>query len=70
MSCYECKNFSQFINPRVLKENGNEYTIFGQCFKQMKNTGYPVYVPNGSCKDIKKKSEKKELIGQLEMSLE
>lgn len=55
MSCYSCKHFSELKKPRVQKDKDkNEYTIYGYCFKKNfekpYNDGYPVYLPEGTCK--------------------
>ena len=58
MSCNNCKLFSPLKEPRDLKVAGIKYVgnmIYGYCFKQKPmggNThGYPVYIPDGECKD-------------------
>lgn len=65
MSCYECKNYSELKEPRTQNGKDNtEYTIYGYCFKKIFksvfNTGYPVYLPDGSCKKFVRKANKKE----------
>ena len=55
MSCKSCKNYSELKEPRIQKnKDGAEYTIAGYCFKKSHqadyNKGYPVFIPEGTCK--------------------
>ncbi len=52
MNCFSCKSFSALINPRDV----GGATIYGYCFKKklyqsIDHKGYPVYIPEGCCKD-------------------
>lgn len=49
MNCNDCQNYSPLEKPRVFKQG---YTIYGYCFKDpgFNDKGYPVYIPEGSCK--------------------
>jgi len=53
MNCFSCKSYSALINPRDVGGT----TIYGYCFKKSKlyqsidHKGYPVYIPEGHCKD-------------------
>lgn len=49
MNCNDCKNYSPLDKPRGFNEG---YTIYGYCFKDQgfNDKGYPVYIPEGSCK--------------------
>lgn len=58
-SCYSCKYFSEFKEPR---EWGDGAVIYGYCFKSgdknysgNMSKGYAVFVPeSGACKDYKR----------------
>lgn len=52
MNCKNCKSYSPLVSPR---EMGEGIMIYGYCFKKVgfKNTGYPVYIPDGKCKSHK-----------------
>ena len=75
MSCYTCKNFSAFKEPRQF----DGYAIYGKCFK--KNNlfaeqypgGYNVYIPEGTCKsyiwDLTKPKEVPMTEGQIKMDV-
>lgn len=66
MSCKNCKNYSSLEKPRKIDEY---ITIHGYCFKKkigLKNTGYPVYLPEGKCKEhIPLYSNKRTIEGQM-----
>ena len=51
--CNDCKFYSELKEPRQADEHNS---IYGYCFKDQYNMGkgYPVYVPGGTCKDMKK----------------
>lgn len=59
MACNQCKFYSEFTEPRDLSIAGEKYAnavCYGMCYKQ-KNAfgnfqGYPVYIPEGNCKDF------------------
>ena len=73
MSCYSCKNFSEFKEPRQF----DDYTVYGKCFKKNEHFqeqypgGYNVYIPDGVCdsykRDPSKPKEKPRLEGQIGM---
>ena len=53
-NCYDCEHFSELKEPRKLDGGGE---IFGYCFKSgtkpsspNMGKGFPVYLPEGSCK--------------------
>ena len=52
--CNDCKFYSELKEPRKVDEQN---FIYGYCFKSQYNMGkgYPVYVPGGACKDMKKR---------------
>jgi len=75
MSCYTCKNFSAFREPRQF----DGYEIYGKCFKKNElfaeqyPQGLNVYVPGGTCKcykrDMTKPKEVQQVEGQLRMEV-
>jgi len=76
MSCYTCKNFSAFKEPRQF----DGYAIYGKCFKKNEHfaeqypQGLNVYVPEGaSCKhykrDLSKPKEVPPVEGQIRMEV-
>lgn len=56
MSCYTCKNFSAFKEPRQF----DGYAVYGKCFKRNElfaeqyPQGLNVYIPDGTCKSYKR----------------
>ena len=54
--CYACVHFSLLVEPMRYDETT---FIHGYCFKNLSNqrNGYPVYLPNGYCKERKVKIE-------------
>lgn len=50
MNCKNCQKYSPLVTPRELNE---DVTIYGYCFQRagFTNTGYPVYIPEGKCKN-------------------
>lgn len=61
-NCYACKHFSELKEPR----EGEGFAIYGYCFKFgnkvssiNEGKGYPVYIPEGKCKDYKRKKGNK-----------
>ena len=75
MSCDNCKLYSPLKEPRDMKIAGSRYAgcmIYGYCFKQTlmagNTQGYPVYIPDGVCKDQKpKRKPVKETCNQLSL---
>lgn len=75
MSCYSCKNFSEFKEPRQF----DGYAIYGKCFKrnELFAEQYPgglnVYVPGGKCdyykRDMTKPKETPQAEGQIKMEV-
>ena len=69
MSCYTCKNFSEFVEAR--KFDG--YSIHGCCFKKSKTAseqyphGYPVYIPGSECAEYKRDPSKQEPYEERQM---
>lgn len=68
MNCKNCKNYTPLEEPRVL----DDYLIvYEYCYKKkpgLVNTGYPVYLPNGKCKEHVHVGGKQELEGQMEIT--
>ena len=60
--CYQCQHFAEFKEPRTYTNRDGDFGVFGMCFKQFCKNGsysvYPIYVPEGKCKDFKKRSKK------------
>ena len=58
-SCYSCEHFAEFKEPRTYKSRDGEFTVYGECCKNFNKNGsysmYPVYIPQGVCKNFKKK---------------
>ena len=54
-NCETCKNYSQLAEPRIVNE---ECSVYGFCFKDYMKNGmmstYPVYIPEGACRDFQK----------------
>ena len=48
--CYSCIHFSEFKDPRQYDEIN---FVYGYCFKKSVGmlSGYPVYLPKGTCKN-------------------
>lgn len=60
-TCFSCRHFSELKKPREVAEGA---AIYGYCFKDgtkdyspNMGKGYPVYIPEGKCKDWKKRRE-------------
>lgn len=80
MACNQCKFYSEFTEPRDLSIAGEKYAnavCYGMCYSQ-KNAhgnirGYPVYLPEGSCKDFIRRRgiKQKDVVidGQLKLQL-
>ena len=68
MSCFTCKYFSEFKEPRQFEG----YALFGKCFKPNKlfaeqyPGGLNVYVPGGTCKSYKRDMSKPKEVQQTE----
>lgn len=56
--CYSCKHFAEFKQPRTFTDRDSEVIVYGMCCKSFCKNGsyymYPIYVPEGRCKDYKK----------------
>lgn len=56
--CYRCAHFAEFKESRTFTNRDGEFGVFGMCFKGFCKNGsyttYPIYVPEGKCKDFKK----------------
>lgn len=56
-SCYKCRHFAEFKEPRTYTNRDGEFCVFGMCFKSFCKNGsynlYPVYIAQGKCKDFK-----------------
>lgn len=57
--CYKCAHFAEFKEPRLYDDFG----VYGMCFKSYNKNGsmyaYPIYIPDGSCKQYKKAKRSK-----------
>jgi hypothetical protein len=51
MNCYDCEYSEILIHPKHFPKDG--YSVYGYCHKNGGN--YPIYVPEGRCKDCKNK---------------
>lgn len=53
MACTDCKYYSELKYPRAIDDVNK---IYGYCFKNAYNMGkgFPVYIPDGICNDMKK----------------
>lgn len=51
MSCYNCQHSKMLEQPI----NYDDYSIFGYCDKGKRIHPYPIYLPEGTCKDKKLK---------------
>ena len=62
-SCYKCEHFAESKEPRTYTNRDGEFCVFGMCFKAFCKNGsysaYPVYIPEGKCKDFKKVGRKR-----------
>lgn len=56
--CYQCAHFAEFKEPRTYTNRDGEFGVFGMCCKTFCKNGsyvlYPVYIPEGKCKEFKK----------------
>lgn len=62
MACKQCSYFSEFTEPRDLAVAGEKYKgafCYGVCYQQKLAAGnfqgYPIYVPEGTCKEFRRK---------------
>lgn len=80
MACNQCKFYSEFTEPRDLSIAGEKFAYavcYGMCYKQnlFKGNfqGYPVYIPEGNCKDFIRKRgiKQKDVVidGQFKLQL-
>jgi len=80
MACNQCKFYSEFTEPRDLSIAGEKYAdavCYGMCYKQnlakSNYQGYPVYIPEGNCKDFIRKRgiKQKDVVidGQFKLQL-
>ena len=64
--CYQCTHFAEFKESRTYTNRDGEFCVFGMCCKTFCKNGsyalYPIYIPEGKCKEFKKKRKiKKDL---------
>lgn len=56
--CYQCKHFAEFKEARRFTNRDGEFGVFGMCCKTFGKNGsyalYPIYIPEGKCKDFQK----------------
>lgn len=57
--CYRCQHFAEFKKVRSFEDRSvGDVSVFGMCCKSFCKNGsycmYPIYVPEGKCKDFKK----------------
>lgn len=57
--CYRCRHFAEFKEARSFEDrSAGDISVFGMCCKGFCKNGsyymYPIYVPEGACKDFKK----------------
>lgn len=54
--CYCCQHFAEFEKPRTYTNRDGDFTVFGMCFKSFCKNGsyssYPIYIPEGKCKQF------------------
>ena len=59
--CYNCKHFEKFEQPREYTNRDGKFGVFGVCLKSFNRNGshsvYPIYIPDGKCKDFNKGSK-------------